>query len=425
MSSHANDLPRSGFEAPRIPFDVRCVTLAALGYLAVRVADAGLSRLFGVHSAVAQMVDALAAQIGRVAFLGDGFRTSMRAVWGLQTCALTWWQLLVTAVVFFALWSLFGAALLRTAALRLTRDEPLSLRDSLAFAGRNFVGFLLVPVLIVLFAGFFWLLNMAAGAVMSVWGVGSSILALVLFPLVLLSSLLVILAVLGGLVGLPLMWAGITFEQNGSLEALSRAFSYIFARKYHFFFGYLLIFVLMTVVLLVGSYFEGTVKESVRAGAWRTDFDRMISEPPGEVGHLEREYQTAESVRRRADGITDISNLREADWYDWLGFVWMWLTLGLFQLGFRGYALYVFLGGTAALYLQLRRDVDGTDERTIHPPLPEEQVFDATTTPKWVGGQGEAQASGEGSGRESEAPAQPDPGKSDDSGALPDTRALD
>jgi hypothetical protein len=381
--SNGLDQPYGAWKAPRIPLDLRCILLATAGYLAVFGLDHALRAAFGHDdSPVAQMLGLLAGEVGRVAFLGDGFRLAMDHVWGVRPFDLTWPQAFATTLAFFAVWAVFGGAMLRCSVLRLTRDEPLSIADALRFGGRSFKDFLLVPVLVALFAAFFSLLNVAAGFVMSLWFVGSSLLAIVLFPLVLLSSLLVILAVVGGLVGLPLMWAGIAAEQNGALEAVSRAFSYVSARPFRFFFANLLIFVLMSAVTLVGRYFEDTVKTTLKGGIVRAKLDDVVSEEPRSLNELQDPYERHEVTRRRQEGIANLHNIGNAPLYDKPGFFWMWLCLSVFLLGFKGYALYVFLGGTASLYLQLRHDVDGTDE---------EEVFleggDAAPTepePRWV-----------------------------------------
>jgi hypothetical protein len=40
----------------------------------------------------------------------------------------------------------------------------------------------------------------------------------------------------------------------------------------------------------------------------------------------------------------------------------MWFFLAVLLLGFKGYIIYLALGGTVSLYLHLRREVDGTHE---------------------------------------------------------------
>lgn len=396
--------PRGGFKAPRVPFDLRCVVLAALGYLFIRGADLLLAKIWGVAKPMAQLVGWIAEQLGEIPFLGSGFRLAMDPLYGGGTFALSWWQGLVTALVFFLIWSFFGGAVLRTAGLRLTRDEPLTLREGLVFGWKNCLTFLLAPVLVLLFAGCFTIANMLAGLLMSIPFVGSSVLALVLFPLTLLASILIVVSLIGGLIGLPLMWAGIAVEQNGALEALSRAFSYIFARPFRFFFGYFLIFVLMALIMLVAGHFETTAKTTLKAGIVRDSFSDLVSTEPAEVdGPLEWPYRNSPRATREAEGISNLRNFREARWWDWIGFLWMWLWINVFAYGFKGYALYFFLGGTASLYLQLRKDVDGTDEEEIYPASEEQWQAGA---PKWVGG-GEAA----GAGKEAPPAETPDAGQ--------------
>jgi hypothetical protein len=390
--NHGLGQPQGGFRAPRVPLDLRCVILAIGGFVAVWGIDLLLAWIWGVASPVGQMVSLTADQLGRIAFLGAAFRSGMEPIWGVVDHKLSWWQSAITGFCFFAAWSPFGAALLRTSALRLARDEPLSVKAALVFGVRNWPTFLLAPILVILFAAFFAFCNMLAGLVMSLPFVGSSILALVLFPLVLISSILIILALLGGILGLPLMWAGIAVEQNGALEALSRSFSYIFARPFRFLFSYFLLFVIMTVLLLAGGFFEGTVKTTLQVGVVRESLDNAISKDPGSVDVLKDEYLDSDRVTREAEGIRNIRNFRNASGWDWLGFIWMWALLNLFLLGFKGYALYFFLGGTTSLYLQLRHDVDGTAEEEIYP---ESEAELAGEEPRWVAEGGEEAAAEE------------------------------
>ncbi len=381
--SQGLDQPQAGFRAPRVPLDLRCVMLGAAAWLAIRGADILMAWALKATRPIAQVVDLVARQLDSVSFVGTAFRTGMTAIWGEQHCVLEWWEILFTAFVFILVWSFFGAAILRTAALKLTRDEPVSLREALRFGAKNCPALLLAPVLVLLFALFFVACNALAGLVMSIPFVGSSLLALVLFPLVLVSSLLIVLAVLGGFVGLPLMWAGIAIEQNGPLEALSRAFSYIFARPFRFFFGYFLVFVVMSNVVVAGAHFERTVKETLKIGVVDGGLDDLIAKDSGAPDAVEDTYRNSGREAREARGIGDLGNLARAEWTDYIGFLFMWFCLGAFQLGIKGYALYLVLGGTISLYLQLRREVDGTDEEEIYP----ESEADAGEEARWVGTQ--------------------------------------
>jgi len=405
--------PQAAFRAPRIPFDLRCVILSAAGFLVLQIADAALGLAFQTTSPFAQLVHLIGRQLGSIGFIGEGFRLSMAPVWGWRLHEMTLLQSLVTAVVFLVVWSFFGGAILRAIGLRLTRDEPLSLRECLVYGAKRLPDFLAAPVLVAAFAMIFLLLNMAAGFVMSLPFLGSSLLALILFPLVLLSSLLIVLSIIGGMIGLPLMWAGIAVEENGSLDGLSRAYSYLFARPLQAFFTYLLVFVLMGVILLVGSHVDGTVKTSLKAGIVRHKLDDLIEKDPVPVEVLENAHRNMERRLQEQQGITNIRNLRGAGWEDWIGFLWMWLCLNLVLVGFKGYAVYVFLGGTASLYLQLRQEVDGTGPEEIHGLEPE--TVPADTHPRWVEGEAPAEPAptGDGEADATDAP-EPDTGAGDD-----------
>ena len=365
------EAPQTGFRAPRVPFDLRCITLGAAGYVVLLLADWLLGLVFDVSSPVQGLTAQL---IGHLGIFGQAAAGP----------ALNWWQFTFTLVVWIAVWALFGAAILRAAALRLTRDEPLSLGGCLAFGGKNWLCYLRAPILIVLFAVFFLLCNMLAGLVMSLWGVGSSILNLVMFPLVLVSSLLVTFSLVVGAVAVPLMWAGIAVEQNGALEAVSRAFSYIFARPFRFLFGYALLFLLIGIVIFLAGHFEITVQKSLQAGIVRAELDDLVSKEK-EMGVLAEAARDNETVLREKAGIANIKNITEAPWYDTLGFAWMWILLSVFLMGFKGYAVYVFFGGTASIYLQLRQEIDGTEETEIYPPLEDESEAGDGAEPRWVG----------------------------------------
>ncbi|MHC4940643.1 MAG: hypothetical protein ACYTHK_17010 [Planctomycetota bacterium] len=380
--------PYGSFRAPRVPLDLRCIGMGAAGWGVLQLADGWMARIFETERPISQLMGLLGGQLGRVAFLGDAFELTSGGLWGLAPYTMTWWQGAVAALIFFAVWAVFGGALLRIAALRFTRNEALRPKDALRFGFANAGTLLLVPILVALFALILGALNALAGLIMSLWFIGSSILALVLFPLALLSSVLLVMALIGGVLGLPLMWSGATVEQNGALESVSRTFSYVSARPFHFFFAYLLIFVVMSAVTVLEGFFEQTTKSTIQAGIVRTELDEAISKPPPKVDTLEEPLRDDEAIRRRVRGIADLGNIGEVAWYDKPGFFWMWLLLSIFLLGFKGYAIYIFLGGSMSLYLLLRREVDGTHEDELAQLEDEEGARggEGTGEARWVGG---------------------------------------
>ena len=59
-----------------------------------------------------------------------------------------------------------------------------------------------------------------------------------------------------------------------------------------------------------------------------------------------------------------------------VGVFLIWLFHRILWWGIAGYVVYYILGGTTAIYFQLRRDVDGTEESEIYLEDGEEDEFD-------------------------------------------------
>ena len=90
---------------------------------------------------------------------------------------------------------------------------------------------------------------------------------------------LITLIAIGGVLGLPLVGAAAAWERNGSLDAISRAFSYIFARPLQFFWNYFLIFLFTSVILIAGGHFTKILTGSVDALLWREQASVLIDTP--------------------------------------------------------------------------------------------------------------------------------------------------
>ncbi|HEV7283180.1 MAG TPA: hypothetical protein VGN57_23445 [Pirellulaceae bacterium] len=136
------------------------------------------------------------------------------------------WTLLV--------WSLFGFAICRRAALYLGREEKIGFVESLTFAARRlfaswtaplypFLG--MIPFAVVLFAaGLLMRTDLGAAIVGALW----------IFAL--LAGLAVALLFLGWFFGWPLMWPTLAAEGSDAFDALGRSYAFTFQRPLHYFF---------------------------------------------------------------------------------------------------------------------------------------------------------------------------------------------
>lgn len=382
-SSDVGLLPRTFFKMPRVPFDFRAVALAILGYMlwwggsvllnkvaggGVDLSGAFLAWFSGLFDGLPIISDLLEVFLSNVFRVGSG-------------APATTVETIVGGVWFFGVWAFFGQAIRRTVALRIARDEGLSIVEALTFAARNWITVIVAPLVVAALASAFWLCNIVAGLAISIPYLGG-ILGLLLIPLTVLSTLLMLLIALGGLLGLPLMGAAAAWEKNGTLDALSRAFTYVFARPLQYFLNYFLIFAFTGIVLYVGNWFIFGLTKTIDTGVWQDKLSVLIDAPPQdgvasndsewsklseEAKERARKYQAETGYTGRAEGGRSWSrNTRSRpfaqDWGavantgldHWLTSFLFWLFLNLIWLGVFGYAVFWFLGASCSLYADLR-----------------------------------------------------------------------
>ena len=144
-------------------------------------------------------------------------------------------------------WSIFGAAITRIAALALTREHKLGLRGGFAFGLLHWPSFaggpalplaacllLAVPLLVL-----GWIARLDSGALF----------VSLIWPLALIGGGLIALLTLGLALGWPLMWPTISTEATDSFDGLSRAYSYTLHRPLRYF-GYVLFAGILGALLL-------------------------------------------------------------------------------------------------------------------------------------------------------------------------------
>ena len=139
---------------------------------------------------------------------------------------------------FLTIWAIFGGAIARIAAIHLARDEKLSVRAALSFSLGKFLSFVsapLIPLVIVLFVG---LVPLIAGLLSSLPLVGPVFLILTgaIFVLILAAGFVMTLVLLGTFGGFNLMYPTIAVEGSDSFDAISRSFSYVYARPWRMLF---------------------------------------------------------------------------------------------------------------------------------------------------------------------------------------------
>jgi hypothetical protein len=172
---------------------------------------------------------------GKIVFGADGFAVRKATSFGVRAGYTA-----VLGVLFLAIWSYFGGAICRIAAYEIAKDgERIETRKALQFARKKFWSFFWAPLICLIGFFFFSLCNYAGGFVgklvdfVSAGILGAPLVALLL-PLALLSGFIMTLIGVGTVVGFPLFTPAVAAEGTDSFDAVSRGFSYVYSRPWHF-----------------------------------------------------------------------------------------------------------------------------------------------------------------------------------------------
>ncbi len=142
-----------------------------------------------------------------------------------------WLFATIMFVITLSVTALFGGAICRIAAIHAARDEKISITQALKFSAGKFMSFLIapiIPVVIILAIGGMLALG---GLFAGIPGFGEVLLGLTLFIAIILGMVAAFL-IIGLVAGVGLMYPTIAVEGSDSFDAISRSFSYVFARPW-------------------------------------------------------------------------------------------------------------------------------------------------------------------------------------------------
>jgi hypothetical protein len=263
-------------------------------------------------------------------------------------------------------WSFFGTALCRTAAVRLAADEQIGWGAALRFAGRKWPACLLAPLLPiggvvaatipVLILG--WIIRANVGL----------LLGGLLWPLVLVAAFVMAVLLLGALFGWPLMWSAISTEGTDTFDALSRSYAYLFQRPLRcLFYVVVAAFLGWLGWLLVLGFSEGVIYLGYWAAGWGCGNEQL------------------KAIMTNGEGLSGAGVFGARLVHFWTS------CLRLLAVG---YLFSYFWTASTAIYLLLRHDVDATEMDEVF--LDADAAEEAPSPPEVVAGQDDSAVANEG-----------------------------
>jgi hypothetical protein len=176
-------------------------------------------------------------------------------------------QLLLCGIWALLVWGLAGGAITRIAALKLTRDEAPDFLSAIKYALGKILSYSAAPMIAILGAGVFWVQLMLLGLLMRIDLL--AMLAGLAWPFVLMLGLLMAILLLGALVGWPLMWATVSVEGTDAFDALSRSYAYTYQRPWRMLWYVLFATFLAAVSMFIVKLFA---LSAIALGDWSVDW---------------------------------------------------------------------------------------------------------------------------------------------------------
>jgi hypothetical protein len=263
-------------------------------------------------------------------------------------------------IVLLFIWSFFGGAIARIAALDFARDERPQIGEATAFTAGKFGSFFWSPIVPLIFVAVFLLCNVLLGFVGRIPGAGPIILGL-FFALAALSAFLVVLLLIGTIFGSLFMWPTIAMEGTDAFDAISRAFNYLYARPWKTIWCCLVACAYGLAVTLFVAAFAGLLM--------------YIAEHTVALGMGHRSMRIGQFLRWGipAEGFS-VPELWAGIWIKVVRITVIGLVLG-FWASYK-------ISAMTIIYSVLRRDVDGTDMSEVFLPEAEETPAEPPAEPK-------------------------------------------
>jgi hypothetical protein len=266
-----------------------------------------------------------------------------------------------------AIWAFAGGIITRRAVVEFGVEETPSFLESVRFAARRYLWYLLAPLYPL--SGVLLLMLPVAGLGFIAWLHDFGfVLAGILWIFVILAGVIAAWLLAGLLFGWPLMWGTISAEREGdAFEAFSRSFSYVYGKPLHYLFYAVVASLFGALCWAVAHY---TAEIIIEFGFWAFSWGAGAEQAAraqnlANLGQLELLFGGMDSDNQIAR----------------FGGILMALSIGLVRLIETGFVFSFFWCVASAIYLLLRQDVDDKELDEIYIPAETPSPHGPLTTP--------------------------------------------
>lgn len=337
--------------------------------------------------------------------IGQGLHVIFTGTKHYKTDWLT--QIIVGAVIviiFLFLWSRFGGAIARIAAYEVAKDERIETSKALRFSKDKLSAFFWAPLLCIIGFVFFYIVVALCGGLgwlLDHIRIGAPLVAIFL-PLAILAGFIMLLIAIGSIASVILFKPAVGAEGTDSFDAVSRGFSYVFSKPWHYIWYQLvgnaygvisIIWVLFIAFIMCMLAIQAGVLlfpdfDKVNDTVWSTilsdqhsrfsykwDVESLVTKPHPYGRFMAVMHEIAKPVG------FDWGNLRlDHQIALVITLAWVLITIGLAY----GYIISYIISSQTIVYFLMRKKVDGIEMNEVYeePEGEEEKIpSEVTVTP--------------------------------------------
>ncbi len=281
-----------------------------------------------------------------------------RGLKGLQWLLIQHWIYFIVFGAFcLVVWSILGGDISRTAALHVARGEKISIKEALSFGVKKFPSFLFAPLIPAVIVGVMMVVVGLVSLVGNIPAVGEVLISVLLF-LSLIAGFIMALVAVGTVGGLTLMYPTIAMEGSDSFDAISRSFSYVYARPWRMAFYSLVALIYGVLCYLFVRFFAFLVLKmthlSVGAGIY-------VKGNSGLINKLDSMW-SAPTLANLGGGFGEGTAWGVQGFGSWVICLWVCVVIGFVA----AFLVSFFFSANTVIYSLLRKRVDSTDMDDVY-----------------------------------------------------------
>lgn len=262
--------------------------------------------------------------------------------------------------VIFAIIGLFviaiaGGAICRISALQFARDEKPGLTEALRFSLGKITSFItapLVPLAIIIFIGFFIFL---LGLIGNIPIAGELIMGIFMF-LAFIAGALITVVLIGAVAGFNLMFPAVAYDGSDCFDAISRSFSYVYAKPWRMGFYTIIAAVYGAICYVFVRFFAFLL-------LWVTHFSLQL----GVLG--DNKKLTTIWSEPQFMNLCDPPDLSAANWSQTVAAVMIYLLLLAVVVLVVSFIISFYFSANTIIYSLMRKNVDNTALDDVYSPF--------------------------------------------------------